>query len=442
MGRIYRARWLVIWVGVIAACAAAGGVAAEPGAALLGVADGKADATAVLREALAREHVVQLPPGEFRITAPLRLESGQGLTGLGTIVVDFDTLVNDAQTTKGWARDFSAPANAALYINGDNVRIEGIGIRKIFVEGSYGTGIASGNDRRIKNVLIRGVEISGYSARYGIHLLNADDFEISNCYIHDMMMNGSSDMIRDSPAGLRAAYSTRGVIRGNRIIRIEVGPAGLESISPLMPKYGPQGYQADNITLTKCDYLAVSDNILAVSGEGIDMQGCRHCSVTGNTMDTLWHFGLKVIYDTQYCTFSGNTIRDCALGGIVVSSSEVCGGNTLVGNTIVNTGCGRFASEYKPYKNWNPIAIELELGERNGAGVEGVKAEGAGPEGPGMHNVLIGNIIYDDQAEPTCKYGIVEKKPDAREPHANLISGNLIRGMTVKDYGTNSPVVR
>ena len=59
MRRIHRARWLVIWIGLIAVCAAAGGVAAEPGATLLGVADGKADATAVLRVAYSTRGVIR-----------------------------------------------------------------------------------------------------------------------------------------------------------------------------------------------------------------------------------------------------------------------------------------------------------------------------------------------------------------------------------------------
>jgi len=195
---------------------------------------------------------VALGPGSYRITRPLHLSSGAALIGSGKIIIDFDSEKMDA-------------SNAALYGQGQDIRLEGISIAKRFRNGSYGVGvlIAAGS----QNIAVRNVEISGYSARYGIHIVESENFEITGCYIHDFLMDTSADMIVDSPAGVRVTRCKSGVISNNRILRIEVGERGYTSASPLRVAYGRQTYQSECLTIMQCRAITVAGNVLETSGE-------------------------------------------------------------------------------------------------------------------------------------------------------------------------------
>jgi parallel beta-helix repeat protein len=358
-----------------------------------GKGDGKADDTKAIQDALTNSGgLVCLPAGTYRITQSIRLTSNTVLTGCGTILVDFDLGLPSSE-------------NTALYgVGVQNVSIEGITIWKTFVDGSYGTGIliAGGSNVRIKSV-----DICGYSARYGIHILESENFEISSCYIHDFLVNTTTDMIQDSPAGIRITRSYFGVIANNRVIGIEVGPKGLESISPLVPKYGKQGYQSDCMTIVQSKYITITGNVVALSGEGLDLLVSESLTVTGNIIKNIWFQGIKMM-GTQYSTVSNNQIEDCYQGiGLAynpVMDKEAVG-NTVTGNVIRNTGStGTFEIPAKDRVRYVGV-IGLLVNDNS------------------EFNTITGNVIIDTQEKITMEWGIY--KPGKKD---NIIEGNVVSG--------------
>lgn len=350
--------------------------------------DGVADDTAALQKALDTQKTVLLGPDTYRITHTLHLPSGGGLTGTGTLLVDFDSGKMDA-------------SNAALQGRGNDIRLQGITIRKRFQDGSYGIGILI--DSGSKNVAIRNVEISGYSARYGIHLVETESFEITGCYIHDFMMDASADMILDSPAGIRLTRSQNGIVSNNRIQRIEVGAKGYVSISPVRPAYGKQGYQSDCMTIMQCGHVAVNGNVLDTSGEAIDLLLSQYCTVSANTIRNIWFQGIKML-GVRYSAVTGNLLRDCLEGiGLAehVAMKTDCVGNTVTGNTILDSG--------------SPGDFHMPIRLRDGlAGAYGIDLSGRC-----LHNTVAHNTILDTQSRKTMQ---IPLRQEAKLP--NLIEAN------------------
>lgn len=353
-----------------------------------------ADDTPALRAALESQREVVLPPGRYRITGPLRLGDDQGLRGPGTLVVDFDS--PDLER-----------ATAALIIAGNGVTIENLEIEKRFVDGSYDTGILAAEGQR--DVVIRGVEISGYSARYGIHLTECTGFEISGCHVRDFSMDVTADMIVDSPAGIRLTRCRTGTVHHNRIERIEVGERGRASISPHVPEYGPQGYQADHLTVHDCEHVTVTGNVLETSGEGIDLLLSRHVTVTGNVIADIWFQGIKML-GVSGTTVSGNLIRD-TYQGIGLADHEGMRRsatlNSIVGNTILDTGS---------------------------AGSFGVPGRGrvaySGTIGIDVHESCDGNLVADNLIADTGEESHMDEGIHRGTGKSNVFQGNLVRPAT------------
>ncbi|MBC2593223.1 right-handed parallel beta-helix repeat-containing protein [Ruficoccus amylovorans] len=296
------------------------------GAILEPLADG-GDATALIQNALREHGIVRLRDGaEFHLQSPIRLTSGQGLVGSAVLIPEFES------------KEINANLSAAIVIHGKNVLLDGLEIRKPFVDGSYGIGVmvSSGSE----NITLRNLEISRYSARYGILVLESSSIEITGCTIRDFMMNVAADMISDSPAGICIKRCNNGIVSNNRVFRIKNGPAGRASISPLKPQYGKQGYQSDNIFIGSSTGFAVTGNVLETSGEGIDLLLSSSCTVTGNVIRDIWFQGIKML-GASNCTISGNYISDCYQGiGLATHRTydAECENNSITGNVIRNTG--------------------------------------------------------------------------------------------------------
>lgn len=297
------------------------------------IPDDSTDDRAAIQAAINANTSVYFPPGEYSIDGKLTVPAGRTLYGPESgppaiIRVRFDTLTN--------------ANNYALEVAGDDVTVRNLTISKDFVDGSYGVGIlAQGRD----GLTIQGVEISGYSARYGIHLIESTNFEIDSVYIHDFLMNQSdangigADMIQDSPAGIRITRSVGGRISNSRIHNIEVGPQGRASISEFVPGYGPQGYQSDAITLSDSSGIIVENNDLWNSGELVDLLVSDNSTVRNNTMQMAFLFGVKVI-GSQDSVVEDNYIGDAAIGVWMGdhSTGEQSTGNQIDDNDLVNTG--------------------------------------------------------------------------------------------------------
>jgi parallel beta-helix repeat protein len=351
------------------------------------VADGREDATPVLQAAL-QGGIVELPPGKYRLTGPLEVRSNQGIIGPGVLLVDFDSKKPDA-------------TNAAIYAEGTNLRFEGFTIQKKFVDGSYGVGILAGNGSH--DVVMRNLDISGYSARYGIHLQEVENFEITSCYIHDFMVNVAADMIEDSPAGIRVTRCRWGVISNNRVSRIEVGANGLSSISPFRPAYGAQQYQSDDMTIMQSQYISITGNVMHVSGEGIDMLLSSRCTLTGNIIRDIWNQGIKLL-GVSHCTVTGNSILDCFQGIGLDGHKQFerpSEDNVVTGNSILFNTEAIGASKERTSKVNNKEIIGIEL------------------RGESFGNLIANNVVQDlSSTSPVMRAAISPRDP------SNLVVNN------------------
>jgi parallel beta-helix repeat protein len=348
------------------------------------IGDGVADDTLSLQTALNTGKVVQLPPGRYRITHRLTIPSGGGLSGSGTIYHDFDLSPPSGPVS---------PFDVAIFIQNDEVLLEGFRLEKHFVDGSYATGIATGS---VERLTIRNLDITGYSARYGIFIVDSGDFEVSGCHIHNFMMNTTADMIQDSPAGLRVTRSHRGIISRNRILAIEVGPTGRASISPISPGYGPQRYQADCMTVMQCTEVTVDGNVCNTSGEGIDMLLSNSCTVSNNVVSNIFHMGIKML-GVSYSAVHGNYLADCWRGiGVEAhpSFNAEASGNAIIGNIMRDMGSlGTFGA---------PDSERLLLPTQWGILIETKGAK------PARYNVVSDNIVLDTQAVKTTDGGVTD----------------------------------
>jgi parallel beta-helix repeat protein len=290
------------------------------------------DDTAAIQRAIKANVNVYFPAGEYWTSSKFTVPSGRTLYGpddddRATIRVRFDLP--------------STANNYAFHIMGNDVVLQNLVIDKDFVDGSYAIGILAENRSNLKFV---GLEIKDYSVRYGIHLIECHSFRISDTYVHDFMFNKSivganeSDMIKDSPAGMRLTRSTNGIIANCLIQNIEVGPQGRASISELVPSYGPQGYQADGITLHDSSSILVENNVISNSGELIDLVVSDSCVVRNNDLQMAFLFVIKCI-GSQSCVVQSNYVAHGAIGIFLADhSTEECTSNVVDGNDIVSCG--------------------------------------------------------------------------------------------------------
>ncbi len=334
-GRLYqrqcsgKARCLVymlsiVWIMLLAAHVnAANGIATVKDYGAVG--DGFTDDSGAFQAALSAAGIVHVPAGRYRVTAQIQVPADGALMGEGTIVVDWDP-----------AGPGNAEGGAAIRVMGDNAAIKGIRIEKVFTDGSYGTGILATG---CVNTQLRDVAISRYSARYGIHLVECSDFQIAGCLISDFKVDTASDMVGDSPAGIRLTRSARGMVQYCILKRIEVGPAGRASLSPTHPAYGPQGYQSDHVAIVQSRDIAINGNTMLTSGEGINMQGSQNCTLYGNVIQDIYLAGIRMT-GTSFCAIGENKIAD-SYHGIVFddgTSGTKSFGNVFHGNMIRDTG--------------------------------------------------------------------------------------------------------
>ena len=355
-----------------------------------------ADITQWLREAIAAGGIVIVPPGEYVISGPVKLGSHSGLRGPATLRIEFEGIAPTEKNAFGGD-------NAAFLASGKDISFEDLTIAKKFVDGSYGIGIMSTGGSA--DITIRNVEISGYSARYGIHLIETAGFEISGCHVHSFMVNTAADMILDSPAGIRISRSHHGVVSDNRIVNIEVGDVGMQSISPVRPSYGEQSYQSDNITMMECKDVTVVGNVMETSGEGLDILLCSRITVVGNTISNQWNEGVKALGVSQ-SVIANNMISNATVGiGLRrhMGINYECWDNSITGNTILYT---------KPvFGLSSPGRSRREL--RHLAGIDIEKAN---------YLTITGNTISDVQEKPLMAEGIRGDCPEC------VSENNFIRG--------------
>jgi len=383
-----------------------------------------ADATDAIQAALdAGQGPVLLPAGRYRLTRTLRLPSGSGLYGHGTLYMDADeTVLSNHGDDKGL----------------NDVLIKGIQIEKRFVENSEKDGIFI---EHATNLRIDCVSVTGISACFGIALVRCENFSITNCYVHDFKASWTKRKLPGGRSldaiGIMLNHCQWGQVTNNRIENLNVTYESAVAVH----------YQTDGINPRHSKQVTIANNIIRNVGEGIDLVDCESMSLTGNIIQQCWHFGIKVIHGSRLCTISNNTIRDAALNGMsLYFGNPEFGpgyGNVVQGNTIVNTGSIAITGEpdgakQGVWEKWQTAGIDLHNDSRANNSV--------------YDYIIANNVIYNTPEHRTCQYGINERfhtygneREDKKQPDTSLftnkISGNLIRGMQAGKYKTFSKTV-
>ncbi len=345
------------------------------------VGDGLVDDSSAVQSALDTGVVIDLAGGTFRISRTMNLVDGGGIQGPGRIIQGFDLTPPSSPIS----------THAAVSGAGNQVLLQNFQIQKPVANGSYTNGIVLTQGQ---GMVLKDLDISGYSARYGIHLIEVSNFEISGCHIHDFVMNTTADMIEDSPAGIRITRSQEGIVSGNRVLNIEVGSVGRESISPIRPEYGEQGYQSDCMTLQECSRVIVDGNVCQTTGEGVDLLLSKHCILSNNVISDTWHVGVKML-GVSFSNATDNHISD-GYQGIQISyhpGFEAEGsGNTVNGNLIQNIG--------------SPGSFGVPASERDTDGIYGIHIRNHGIAEGCRYNIVSDNVIVDTQTVKTTEEGV------------------------------------
>lgn len=369
--------------------------AAEDGrsqAALLGYAsvlqfgargDDSHDDTSSIQAALdAGLGPVFLPAKVYKISATLRVPSGSGLVGPGILhqTADVTTIMNAHPNT-----------------GNTDILLQDFTIKKDFVNNSLARGILVEHATELR---IIGIEITGMSARAGIEVILSSNFVISECYLHDFHADAEGTLADGDPVSIDSIWSrssSNGQIVNNRVENM-VGTR----------------LQSDGIYASDSRYLVIVGNRITNVGEGIDLGHTHNSTVTGNVVAQATIFGLKLVNGAKYNTISGNTVTDAGDAGIEVARANhlqhgYTEGNVISGNTVLNVGSNGL---------W-------PLTARAGIKLEGDRDEWLEPR----HNVVIGNLLFDNQETKTMQYGILEDDFAVD----NLFLGNKAVGYSVQE---------
>jgi parallel beta-helix repeat protein len=202
--------------------------------------------------------------------------------------------------------------SGAFTINKSNVWLQGSG---------FGTKIQGAvSDSYIKvlgglsNVKITDLQIDGSSqpsgpGYFGIVCYNANNIEISNCYVHDTANNG-----------IEIEGANNGVIARNIVQGVKSGPgislaAGATNIKVI-------GNQIMN----------------TVSSNGMDVNNASHNTIIGNTFIGNAFGGITISNTSQYNTVVGNVVDYSAGGSDIFTTNTGTAYNILANNILVSTG--------------------------------------------------------------------------------------------------------
>ena len=366
--------------------------------------DGKTDDSDAIIDALKKvQGPVYFPKGDYVLKKPITIISNNsGIFGekdaegkpLANLLV---TCEETTVTAKGK----------------NNLVINGINFNKTFVDNSvaYAVNISNGKQISIKNC-----EISGYSARGGIHIGYSDTFEISNNYIHDFSASAIgilSDGEQVDSLAIAFRNSKNGKILNNTIKNILIK-------DPLM---SANNYQSDGITTFQSDNIHIEGNYVYNAGEGIDVSMSTNVMVYKNTFEHCNHFGMKMVHGTKNSVFDSNTVIGAAMNGVSIEPGHATSGvtrdNKIINNTIKNTG------SHNPWgdKEFNRAGIVLG---GNPIFVDGILKNGV------TNNLIENNTILDENDVFSTKYGVFERE---------VAFGNIIRNNNIGDYIPNEIVI-
>lgn len=348
------------------------------------IADDSIDDTAAIQASLSSGcGVVSLPNGTYIVSDTLRVPSGGGIKGSGTLrqTADVVTILN------------------ADTVNGDSdITLDGFKIAKDFVNNSLADGLRL---ERVNGATVKGLEITGISARSGIELLRCSDFTITRNHLHGYSADQTGALADGDPISIDSIYvrlSSGGTVSHNRIEDMVGGP----------------GLQSDGIFVTGDD-VVVEYNVIRNVGEAVDVGAADNVTVRYNRATDISGWGLKIGNGSSNSVITRNYVERAQLAGIVVFN----GASTIAGNgptenievsfnTILNTGSQDKTTHAIPFI------------PRAGISLHGYLSTWA----PVANSVVKNNVIIDTYQPHRMEYGIWEDLNNVN----STISNNVITG--------------
>ncbi|HEU4986855.1 MAG TPA: right-handed parallel beta-helix repeat-containing protein [Rhizobiaceae bacterium] len=306
------------------------------------IGDGASDDTTHLQAALDTGRRVWLTPGKtYKVTSRLTIPSGGGLISDGTAKIyapaaSFNnTDLNDNYGDTAVVIDLSGETSGAFTAN-ENVCCIGVEIYSDVQGGRLLNAIVA---RNVIDLDIRDNHIRDFPVGCGIKVASVrGNSRIEGNRIHDFTddtdwgvgVNPQITGIEVDDDRVNSIYSVALSIKGNRIAGLTVGSTFLAA----------HGYQTDGINISAPSgsfFHVIEGNRIANIGEGIDCWGW-YCSIKGNTIQTPYYAGIKLVHTASYNAVQGNTILNAGAWGITISgSASVAGdldGNVFTGNVI------------------------------------------------------------------------------------------------------------
>jgi parallel beta-helix repeat protein len=364
------------------------------------VGDGVTDDRAAFQAAVdavsaAGGGTVFVPEGTYRISARVNLKNGVVLMG------------------EGYQASILKPTTTNASTNGHLVGA-GFGVTKVGMQNLVFDGDAvnmpvvypltqcfMASDILIDSCVFKNSRGVGINLSTDIKRL-----KIINCYFEDIaFLNGSGGTGAKQAIAFSGTGNQYVEISKNLFVRVGLDCISLGSLSDFVvsENIAREGYTFIYSNLnTFCTRGQVINNVVSTvvnaPGALTDLGGVR-----------TQPYGIDLPY-VRDCVVSGNVVRDCAAGGILLWDAS---GRIVVTNNIAISN----------------VRADLEL-EPGNAGISVMNYEG----GPESAEVLIdGNICTDDQTVKTQAYGLVlSNSPFATVTTNNVFDGNKIANIAYK----------
>lgn len=375
------------------------------------------DDTPGLQARLDAEGLVVLEPGRtYRIRACLRISrDGGGLIGDGTPVLVLGTADGEFDNPDRQVCATYAGNAVGLYARDlRDVVLKGFSVRKEPREGTYVKAIGI---RACENVLVEGLDVSGFGLGGGIVSLDSVRGGILR---GNTIRDGHSDHeLRGQITGIavddnRCLGNSSGLtIEGNVIRNLTVGPRF----------FALHGWETDGITIAHPDSGGhlIRNNTIENVGEGIDLFGTG-MQVVANDIRNCVLFGIKLIHGADSNEVSGNAIDGAGLAGIVLSGSSGWDvghttGNTVDDNRIAGVNADAAVREI----------LETRWPEWVQSRTAGILLVGGDPW-TALDNDVANNVLVGDGC---THYGIYDETGGL-----NTIGQNPADGWVVSEHGT------
>lgn len=284
-----------------------------------------ADDTAELQRRLDREKTVHLESGRvYELNQALRIPSGGGLIGDGSPVLFLRTGPNRfSNVSQGPDNLVADNANGIRVDSAENVVLKGFKLRKEISDPSYVKGILVTSSR---NVLIEGIEATGFSGRNGIiTLISVTNSVVRGNFIHSGHTNfprpGSSKPQitgieiddQDLLDYLRVPASEGIQILDNRIENLTVGAEFFRE----------HYFETDGINVgsTRSRSHVIRGNRIKGVGEGIDVFG-EGLVIEENHIEETVHAALKLVHGARRNRITQNTILRSGDAAVLLHGSR------------------------------------------------------------------------------------------------------------------------